>query len=54
MKFIQYIILFLLTGIFFSSCVKEPAELDLSIEVNNTNVSAGESVIYTISGKADR
>lgn len=53
MKFIQYIILFLLTGIFFSSCVKEPAELDLNIEVNNTNVDAGESVIYTISGKAD-
>ena len=53
MRFIQYIILFLVAGTLFSSCVKEPAELDLNIEVEKTEVEAGESVIYTISGKAD-
>ena len=53
MKFIQYIILFLLAGTIFSSCVKEPAELNLNIEVEKTDVEAGESVVYTISGKAD-
>lgn len=39
--------------ILLSSCVKEPAVLDLDISIAETEVNAGEAVVFSFAGNAD-
>lgn len=53
MKFNKLLLIWVIVGMFLSSCTKNEVELDITVKIDTKDIIAGQKAVFTITGDAE-